>query len=91
MLYSYNYGCRINIEKGSESLQVEELRKKLNYTQAEMAREIGISKRSYILKVQGESDWRLNDLIAISHLTDESITIQGGSRDYDIKITSTNH
>lgn len=52
-----------------------------------MARELGISKRSYLNKIDNESDWRLNELIAISRLTDEDITIESGLKSYSIKIT----
>ena len=74
------------LQKGCDILLIEDIRKKLNITQPEMARELGISKRSYLNKVDGETDWRLNELIAISKLTDEDITIESGLKSYSIKI-----
>lgn len=79
---------KIRLKKGSDILLIEKIREKNELTQSDMARELGISLRSYTNKLDGETDWKLNELIAISKLTDDCITIRSGKKEYRVKITT---
>lgn len=69
---------------------IETIRKDCNLTQNEMAQELGMSKRSYLNKVDGESGWTVNELVNISKLSDEEIELKVGIDTYGIKITKKN-
>lgn len=66
---------------------IETIRKECNLTQNEMAQELGMSKRSYINKIDGESGWTLSELVNISKLCDDEIELKVGIDTYGIKIT----
>lgn len=66
---------------------IETIRKDCNLTQNEMAQELGMSKRSYINKIDGESGWTLSELVNISKLCDDEIELKVGIDTYGIKIT----
>lgn len=55
-------------------------------TQAEFAQELGISKRSYINRIDNESDWCLKELIKISQMCDDEIKIKSGVNTYSVKV-----
>ena len=69
-------------------LDIESIRKQLNLTQPEMAQQIGISKRSYINKIEGATSWTVNELINISKLCDDDIVIKVGVDTYTLKISN---
>lgn len=69
-------------------LDIESIRKQLNLTQPEMAQQLGISKRSYINKLEGETNWTINELINISKLCDDDIVIKVGVDTYTLKISN---
>lgn len=66
---------------------IETIRKECDLTQNEMAQELGMSKRSYINKIDGESGWTLSELVNISKLSDDEIELKVGIDTYGIKIT----
>ena len=66
---------------------IETIRKDCDLTQNEMAQELGMSKRSYINKIDGESGWTLSELVNISKLCDDEIELKVGIDTYGIKIT----
>ena len=53
-----------------------------------MAQELGISKRSYIYKIDGIHDWKLQELIKISELSNEDISISRNGSSYTIRINN---
>lgn len=65
---------------------IEAIRKKLNLTQTELAQELGISKRSYINRIENESDWKIGELIKLSNLCNDDITVKCGVNTYSINI-----
>lgn len=67
---------------------IESIRKQLNLTQPEMAQELGISKRSYINKIEGDTSWTINELIKISKLCEEEIVVKVGIDTYSLRITN---
>ena len=67
-------------------MQIEELQKQLNLNQLEFAQKLGISKRSYIYKLEGTQDWKLTELINLCKLTDEEIELKFGGDNYSVNI-----
>lgn len=78
----------IRKERGGLLLDIESIRKQLNITQNDMAQELGISKRSYINKIDGETSWTINELIKISKLCNDDIIVKVGLDTYSFKITN---
>ena len=65
---------------------IEEIRKQLNLTQAEMAQMLGMSFRSYCSRIAGEQEWKLGHLITVADHSDGEIAIRHGQHDYIISI-----
>ena len=51
-----------------------------------MAQKLGISKRNYIYKADGEVEWKLSELIKLQELCKDSIELKHGGNIYSINI-----
>lgn len=73
-------------EKGSDAITIEEIRKKTGLTQAQFARSIGLSLRSYINRIDGVQSWKLDELLLIEDKYFDKIEVESGTTKYHIYI-----
>ena len=66
--------------KGSDVITIEEIRKKADLTQAQFARSIGLSLRSYINRIDGVQSWKLDELLLIAEKYHAKIEVECGKR-----------
>lgn len=77
----------MELKKGGDVLKdIETIRKDLNLTQAEVAQELGISLRSYLNRINNETEWKLSEIIKISNWCNEDIKVKSGMNTYLISI-----
>lgn len=67
-------------------LEIKNICKQLNLTQAQLSDILGISKRSLNYRLDGDQKWTINEIIKIAELCDDEIAIQSGINTYSIKI-----
>ncbi len=70
----------MSAEKGSDVITIEEIRKKADLTQAQFARSIGLSLRSYINRIDGVQSWKLDELLLIVDKYHDKIEVECGKR-----------
>lgn len=73
-------------KKGSDVIGIEEIRKKADLTQAQFARTLGLSLRSYQLRLEGAQDWKLSELTTIAEKYQPEFEVECGVK-YLIKIS----
>ena len=73
-------------KKGSDVIGIEEIRKKADLTQAQFARTLGLSLRSYQNRLDGVQDWKLSELVAIAEKYQPKFEVECG-KTYSIKIS----
>lgn len=84
-LHNLKRGDSMSTEKGSDAITIEEIRKKADLTQAQFARSLGLSVRSYINRLDGSQSWKLDELILIAEKYQTKFEIKSG-RNYQISI-----
>lgn len=67
-------------KKGSDVILIEEIRKKAGLTQAQFARGLGLSTRSYLNRLDGTQDWKLHELIEIAEKYQPKFTVESGDK-----------
>lgn len=84
-LHKTKRGDSMSAGKGSDVITIEEIRKKADLTQAQFARSIGLSLRSYINRIDGVQSWKLDELLLIADKYHDKIEVECGKR-YQISI-----
>lgn len=73
-------------EKRGDVITIEEIRDKSGLTQAQFARSLGLSLRSYHNRLEGKQDWKLHEIIEIAEKYQSKIVVECGNK-YSIKIS----
>ena len=71
---------------GNVNIKVDEIRKAQGFTnQLSFAQELGMSKRAYLLRISGDQDWRIGELIKVAEY-ENTIHIDHGGKTYKVTI-----